>query len=1270
MRRLWRRILMAFSAVVIVCAVCLNVCTVSASYVSDHAGNAQELEQIRTLYEATSRCLGSSERKSMTISLSSSDRSGSNQYMKNFYNLNSASLFEAKKGSGGSNLIYSAVLENQASGYDDGKIYCSELNLLPELLSKLGQYTDSTRNNLICNGSQPGLFSVTTGYGGQMFGAKYDNDKDGQKDWPAGWPAQNDCSGNLALLIEYIEQRPNESIRGSGNGNYDYPFNVKIEPSANAASHFQSIVSPLVGRFDELDTDTRKTMDYWRYYQAFEIGCGAKVNNGNTNPPAASSTNMNAIYDAVTKKVYYHSDSEINSSRNIYYNVKDSSQLTCKDLAEKLGEDAAKIALATQHADVEDCIARYNEALDKFKEQIQKYNSLRTYANNLKSTVSSKITEIRNGKFEPTYTSYGAPEYTDIKKFAQDTVRGLYYSRIHAGVDGKNIYNDNLLDTIVSAFENIADNIEMSDNKTDILSKPSDETLNEFDNLLTQWQAELDRVESEINSAQNLLDEKRALVGSGENSSRGEVWDFSDETLLVTCPGLDSLDKEIANILSGAPPDIDTSWSGVTVDRPDQPSGGGGDATDIDQCYGSAGALGWILCPVINFVSTATDSIYNDYIQSEFLEVKSNNLTTGSDLYKSWQAVRNIANILFIIMFIIVVLSQITGLGISNYGIKKLLPRLIVVAVLVNISFLLCQFAVDISNVLGYGLNDIFTQLAPGVNNGLGTLGSVGSGVASALTWAGIVGIAISTAGSWLIPLLLALLSAIISVLFGGIILGLRQAGIIVLIVLAPVAIVCYALPNAKSIYDRWFKMFSSLLMVFPICGALMGGGYFASNLIASTTSSVLLNIIAMLIRVAPFFMIPSLTRTSMMAIGNIGNKVANWGNKMGRTATGAIAKSDFVRQRDADLAKFQGDMTAKRGRMLNRVLKKDPNELSDRRKAKVARQYAKYNKLRGEEATAFPYAMSQGSREYTAAQNAAHQKRISTLADNIAAENADAATNYEELEKRLDAAMVAYNESGSDEDLASIHALNNMLIGNGDKGISSIQNSLGRATEAGLSKSVQAMGQHLIGSHTKDIKPVARELFGAAGAAAAGELQQGSFTQDRDGMYTSLNHLSKSIGGYDASSIGKMNETSLDRMINNAGELKNNSDFVRTFDLLSSNSLTNPNIHVQPKVAEKMNKLRGALGLTQLANNSGANSQPNPAQGGNPTDSGRIQLQGNGNNSRNGGTIVRTGNDDRLPSPLRGAEDWQRDSSGIILSPDARAQRQRDRQNSNSDQS
>lgn len=890
----WRRIVVGISVLVIVASACLSAGMVSASYVSDNSTNAQQLEQVRILYEAALRCMGSTERQSTTISLSS--RSAfNNDYMKNFYNLNRDKIFDDGKGSGSSNLVYSATLESQASsGYKDGKIYCSELNLLPDLLAKLGKYTTEVRDSLICNGSQPGIFSVTTGYGGQMFGAKYDNDDDGKKDWPVGWPAQDDCSGNLKLLIDYVENRPNEAILGSGNGNYDYPFNVKLTPSANAASHFQSVVGPLVGDFSSLSSETQDTMDYWRYYQAFETGCGVKVNNGNTTPPAASSTNMNAIYDAVTKKVYYHSDSEIHSSNKIYYNVKDSSQLTCKELATKLGENAADIALQTQYADVQDCIARYKDALDQLEGQITKYKSVQIYASGFKNYLKDKITQIRNGKFEMTPGgSWGAPQPFDLKKAVQESVKGFYYNNIHAGVDGKIIYNDSLLNTMVSAFEDIANNVMMAANQVDIESKPNDETLENFDKLLDQWQTELDRVESEIKSAQNLLDEKRKLVGGSDDDSRGEVWEFDDSTLMVTCPGLDKLKDEISGVLSAAPPNIDTDWSGITPDDPDYSFAGSG--ADADACTGAAGSLGWILCPVLKMVSAGVDDIYEGYVQKQFLEIDASKVSDGSAVYVAWQSIRDLANILFVAFFLFVLFSQLTGIGLSNYGVKKMLPKLIVVAVLVNVSFLLCQFAVDLSNVVGYSVNRLFDQMSGTINDLNFPFNDRTGGTGVLMSWVSVLGIAVGlgTMGSWLPMLLLVLLSSAISVFFGALILGARQAGIFVLIVLSPVAIVCYALPNAKKMFDRWLKMFTSLLVVFPICGALMGGGYFASTILMETSDSFFLTLVAMLLRVVPFFMIPSLLRSSMAAMGNIGTKLAGVGNRLGGNITNATRKSD-----------------------------------------------------------------------------------------------------------------------------------------------------------------------------------------------------------------------------------------------------------------------------------------------------------------------------------------------------------------------------------------
>ena len=58
--------------------------------------------------------------------------------------------------------------------------------------------------------------------------------------------------------------------------------------------------------------------------------------------------------------------------------------------------------------------------------------------------------------------------------------------------------------------------------------------------------------------------------------------------------------------------------------------------------------------------------------------------------YEGWNTFRDIANVIFVILLMVVIFSQLTGVGIDNYGIKKILPKLIIAAILINLSYLIC----------------------------------------------------------------------------------------------------------------------------------------------------------------------------------------------------------------------------------------------------------------------------------------------------------------------------------------------------------------------------------------------------------------------------------------------------------------------------------------------------------------------------------------------------------------------------------------------------
>lgn len=67
---------------------------------------------------------------------------------------------------------------------------------------------------------------------------------------------------------------------------------------------------------------------------------------------------------------------------------------------------------------------------------------------------------------------------------------------------------------------------------------------------------------------------------------------------------------------------------------------------------------------------------------------------------------------MFIIAFLAIIVSQVTGMGINNYGIKKMLPRLVVAAIAVNVSYYICQLIVDLTNILGYEIQNALAGIS------------------------------------------------------------------------------------------------------------------------------------------------------------------------------------------------------------------------------------------------------------------------------------------------------------------------------------------------------------------------------------------------------------------------------------------------------------------------------------------------------------------------------------------------------------------------------
>ncbi len=329
------------------------------------------------------------------------------------------------------------------------------------------------------------------------------------------------------------------------------------------------------------------------------------------------------------------------------------------------------------------------------------------------------------------------------------------------------------------------------------------------------------------------------------------------------------------------------------------------DASDLAACFSSASSLGWILCPVAQAIGAAADGIYSNFVE-DFLNIHPSFLNTDSEngVYQGWKMFRDAANIGFAIILAIVVLSQVTGFGVSNYGIKKILPSLIVTAVLVNLSYFLCQAAVDLSNIVGSGVKTFLESLPSGAGEPV-TFGSLAHGLLSTVltgtaVFAG-VRIALQVGDiSWVIGILLALVGVLIAALAFLLILGFREAVVIVGVMLSPLAIICYALPNTKNLFTKWWKIFSAMLLIYPICGVLMGGSNFVSSvLLHNSGGRFFMSLVAVLVQVVPIAFIPGLVRSSFSMLGNLGARISTMGRNLssaiGRGARGSDIYKDTV---------------------------------------------------------------------------------------------------------------------------------------------------------------------------------------------------------------------------------------------------------------------------------------------------------------------------------------------------------------------------------------
>lgn len=293
--------------------------------------------------------------------------------------------------------------------------------------------------------------------------------------------------------------------------------------------------------------------------------------------------------------------------------------------------------------------------------------------------------------------------------------------------------------------------------------------------------------------------------------------------------------------------------------------------------------IGWFVCPVMNGIAEGMDFVYNRI--RGFLTVQPITTSLDNPIYRIWNYSRDLANIAFVIGFMVIIYSYLVGGGFNGYEIRKILPRLVIAAILINISYLLCAVAVDISNIAGYGVNQLFENVRDEVLPGSTTSAGVNWTSVTSFVLAGGVGLTVGAlvlpaaigglTGLWLM-LATFLFGAALLVMVTFLILAARQALIVILIAVAPLAFAAFILPNTEKWFEKWRSLFFTLLVMFPAFGAVFGGAQLAGEVIIRTATTIEQVILGLGVLVAPLAITPLLLKLGGGVLNRFGGIVNN----------------------------------------------------------------------------------------------------------------------------------------------------------------------------------------------------------------------------------------------------------------------------------------------------------------------------------------------------------------------------------------------------------
>lgn len=320
--------------------------------------------------------------------------------------------------------------------------------------------------------------------------------------------------------------------------------------------------------------------------------------------------------------------------------------------------------------------------------------------------------------------------------------------------------------------------------------------------------------------------------------------------------------------------------------------------------YGFEKIVLYVVSVFAYVTSSAFDKAVDGYVLNISTLFKD---STGGDkewVYKSWSIIRDLTNIMVVFSALYVGVRYIMGYEGENFDFKKSLIRLILTALLINFSFPIAKFLVDISNYLtlsikggitGYksgGVSQVIMDYT-GISKMLNDLGMTNAGSKS--DFAGFK----THAQIWLT--IVFLLVAGFAFLYASIMVIVRALILLIAIIFSPFMFLTSSFKSFENLNEKWRENYIGQLLFAPtlMLGFWLAIGFLqAANGKVSTTStggvtdvtnvSVLMPLLGSII--ALVLAVKAAGKVSGAAGQMIGGLVGGAMKNVGMFATGGVA--------------------------------------------------------------------------------------------------------------------------------------------------------------------------------------------------------------------------------------------------------------------------------------------------------------------------------------------------------------------------------------------